>query len=103
MQMVKQVYRGSHRNYRRLTGDVFGVQVIEDGIADPCQVSTEVARINAELAEDDWPGVRPPRKRQKSEPGEPQVAAYLNIWACCASVLLFVPCALLHNGEVVCL
>ena len=25
----------------------FGVQVIEDGIADPCQVSTEVARINA--------------------------------------------------------
>lgn len=57
----------------------FGVQVIEDGIADPCQVSAEVARINAELAEDDWPGVRPPRKRQKSEPGEAQVAAYLNI------------------------
>ena len=79
------------------------MQVLEDGIADPCQVSAEVARINAELAEDDWPGVRPPRKRQKSAPGEPQVSAALNIWACCASVPVSVPCALPRNGEAVCL
>lgn len=67
------------------------LQVIEEGISDPVQAAAKVAHVNAELAEDEWPGVRPPRKRQKCQPGEPQVRLTpyaLLLFACCWKVVL---------------
>lgn len=48
--------------------------MLQNAIEDPTDTAAAVAAANAALEEDEWPGLRPPRKRQKgTPPGEPQV------------------------------
>jgi hypothetical protein len=50
------------------------VQVLRDAVEDPSETAAAVAAANAALEEDEWPGLRPPRKRQKrTAPGQAQV------------------------------
>ncbi|CAL8469763.1 g9305 [Coccomyxa elongata] len=49
------------------------LQVLQSAVEDPTDTAAAVAAANAALTEDEWPGLRPPRKRQKgTPPGEPQ-------------------------------
>ena len=51
-----------------------GLQVLRDAVEDPSETAAAVAAANAALEEDEWPGLRPPRKRQKrTAPGQAQV------------------------------
>lgn len=50
------------------------MQVLRDAVEDPSVAAAAVAAANAALEEDEWPGLRPPRKRQKrTAPGQAQV------------------------------
>ncbi len=50
------------------------MQVLRDANEDPAETAAAVASANAALEEDEWPGLRPPRKRQKTiTPGQPKV------------------------------
>ena len=50
------------------------MQVLRDANEDPAETAAAVASANAALEEDEWPGLRPPRKRQKTiPPGQPKV------------------------------
>jgi hypothetical protein len=73
-------------------------QVIQAGIEDPCEASAAVAAANAALEdqEDDWPGLRPPRKRQKltRPPGEPEVRHVVAVGAYVAVVAICLVCSI---------